>query len=330
MLENLTPFAAEILPGHGADGGMCRTVVVKATLDFAGRPVAQGRAVPVFRGDEFFREEGLSGTVRHEADLAPAKPKVDVIFNGYAYAPGGRPAARFDAGLAIGRESRTLRVFGKRVWRRRLGLFPVAEEQEPALRVPVIYGLAFGGQDADDPVVFHPANPSGAGFSAGLPPDGAPLHQFEWPDDPVRMASDDVSPAGFGCVGRTWLPRRALWGSYAARELQDAPGIVTRMPATFDPAAWNCAHPRMQFLPAQLAAGTRLRWMHLSADGEGAFTVPDLRPAVSWVARGERATVRPGFDTLVIEPEQEHIVLIWRYTLTQEPARYLESVQVHL
>lgn len=57
MLDNLTPFAAEILPGHGADGTLCSTVVIKATLDFEGRAVAQGNAVPVFRGDEFFGAE---------------------------------------------------------------------------------------------------------------------------------------------------------------------------------------------------------------------------------------------------------------------------------
>ncbi len=144
MLDNLTPFAAEILPGHGADGTLCSTVVIKATLDFEGRAVAQGNAVPVFRGDEFFGAEGPMGVVRHEADIAPLKSRVDVLFNGYAYAPGGKPAAHFDAGLAVGGESRVIRVFGKRVWRRRLGVLPLAQEVEPALKVPVTYNLAFG------------------------------------------------------------------------------------------------------------------------------------------------------------------------------------------
>ncbi|WP_230681360.1 DUF2169 domain-containing protein, partial [Paracidovorax cattleyae] len=89
MLDNLTPFAAELLPGHRPDGSACRTLVIKATLDFAGRPVAQGSALPIYRGDAFFEEDGLQGTVRHEADLAPFKPRVDVVFNGFAHAPGG-------------------------------------------------------------------------------------------------------------------------------------------------------------------------------------------------------------------------------------------------
>ncbi len=330
MLDNLTPFAAELLPGHRPDGSACRTLVIKATLDFAGRPVAQGSALPIYRGDAFFEEEGLQGTVRHEADLAPFKPRVDVVFNGFAHAPGGRPAERFDAGLSIGAETRTLRVHGRRVWRRRMGLFPVAEACEPALRVPLVYGLAFGGQDAEDPMAFHAGNPPGTGFSAGVPRDGAPLHQIEWADAPVRLPSGNDPPAGFGCIGRTWLPRRALWGSYAPQELQQAPGLVARMPATFDPAAWNCAHPRMQFAPGQVRPGTRIRWQHLCARGEGETAVPDLQPAVSWAVRGERGTVRPAFDTLVLEPEHGHMVMVWRHTFDREAARFLESLQVHL
>jgi hypothetical protein len=33
---------------------------------------------------------------------------VDVLFNGYAYAPGGKAVAHFDAGLAVGSESRMI------------------------------------------------------------------------------------------------------------------------------------------------------------------------------------------------------------------------------
>ncbi|WP_353176364.1 DUF2169 family type VI secretion system accessory protein [Delftia acidovorans] len=328
MLDNLTPFAAEILPGHGADGTLCSTVVIKATLDFAGRAVAQGKAVPVFRGDESF--DGSGHVVRHEADIAPLKSRVDVLFNGHAHAPGGKAVARFDAGLAIGGENRVIRVFGKRVWRRKMGLVPVVQELEPALKVPLTYNLAFGGADAENPEIFHGPNPAGAGFSAGLPQDGAPMHQLEWADDPLRSPADRISPAGFGCIGRSWLPRRALWGSYAARELEQSPGLLSRMPASFDPAAWNCAHPRMQFRRDQVRAGTRVAWVHLSAEGEGETIIPAIRPQLSWVMRGERGAASPEFDTLIIEPEHGHLVLIWRHTLAGHVLRGLESVQVHL
>lgn len=329
MLDNLTPFAAEILPGHDADGTVCSTVVVKATLDFEGRAVAQGKALPVFRGDEFFGAEGPVNVVRHEADIAPRKPRVDVLFNGYAYAPGGKPVAHFAAGLAVGSESRVIKVFGKRVWHRRLGVLPLAQEVEPALKVPLAYHLAFGGTDKEKPEAFHEANPIGTGFCTGLPHEGAPMHQLEWADDPVRSAADRVSPAGFGCIGRTWLPRRALWGSYAGKELDASPGLMTRMPASFDQAAWNCAHPRMQFRRDQVQAGTKIAWMNLSEQGMGTTVVPAIRPQVSWVLRGERGTASPEFDTLIIEPEHGHLIVIWRHMLAGHVLNGLESVQIH-
>ncbi|WCM89475.1 DUF2169 family type VI secretion system accessory protein [Acidovorax sp. NCPPB 3576] len=329
MLENLTPFAAEILPGYGPDGGLQKTVVVKATLDFRNRVAPHGTGLPILRGDQFFDAQGMEGVVRFESDLVPFKPRVDVIVNAVAYAPGGKPVAAFDAGVTVGREARVVRVFGERVWRKRLGLFPVAVEQAPALHVPVAYHLAYGGQDPADAQAFAPANPTGLGFSAGLPPDGLPLPRIEWPDELIHAASDTPSPAGFGCFGRTWLPRRKLLGSYGPAEWQ-VPGIVGRMPQSFDPAAWNCAHPRMQFSPAQVKPGTSIQWVHLSAQGPSQITLPDIRPHVSWTADGKSHTVSPHFDTVTIEPEHGHFALTWRHTLSQAIHGHVEAVQVHL
>nr|WP_289241905.1 DUF2169 domain-containing protein [Delftia sp.] len=171
----------------------------------------------------------------------------------------------------------------------------------------------------------------GASFSAGLPPEGEPMHQLEWPDDPVRSAVDRVSPAGFGCIGRSWLPRRALWGSYTGKGGFDAsPGLLTRMPASFDPAAWNCAHPRMQFRREQVQPGTKIAWMNLSAQGMGTTVVPAIRPQLSWVLRGERGTARPEFDTLIIEPEHGHLILIMATRLPRMCSVVLKGVQIHL
>ncbi|GKT17408.1 DUF2169 domain-containing protein [Acidovorax sp. SUPP2522] len=329
MLENLTPFAAEILPGYGVDGGLQRIVVVKATLDFRSRLVTQSKGLPILRGDQFFDAPGMESVVRFESDLVPFKPRVDVIVNAVAYAPGGKPVASFDAGLQIGRESRTVRVFGERVWRKRLGLFPVAVEQAPALRVPVAYHLAYGGQDPADAQAFAPGNPTGLGFSAGLPPDGWPLPRLEWPDQLIRASGDTPVPAGFGCFGRTWLPRRKLLGSYGPAEWQ-VPGIVGRMPQSFDPAAWNCAHPRMQFSFEQVKPGTSIQWVHLSAQGPSQITLPDIRPCVSWTAGGKSHTASPHFDTVTIEPEHGHFALTWRHALPQGEQGRADGVQIHL
>lgn len=91
MLENLTPFAAEMLRGYGVNGELQNIVVVKATLDLSGRVVPHGKGLPILRGDLCFAEPGLQDVTRFESDLAPGKPFVDVIVNAFAYAPGSQP-----------------------------------------------------------------------------------------------------------------------------------------------------------------------------------------------------------------------------------------------
>jgi len=55
---------------------------------------------PLAVTDEFHGEMNKS-SVRQESDLAPFKPQCDVIVIGKAYAPAGRPARRFTAGIRI-------------------------------------------------------------------------------------------------------------------------------------------------------------------------------------------------------------------------------------
>ena len=55
---------------------------------------------PLAVTDDYHGEMNKS-SVRQESDLAPFKPKCDVIVIGKAYAPAGRPARRFTAGIRI-------------------------------------------------------------------------------------------------------------------------------------------------------------------------------------------------------------------------------------
>lgn len=326
MLDNVTPFAAEILPSYGVDGEALRIVVVKATLDLHARVVPHGRELPVLHSDLFFEEAELRNDVRMEGDAVPTKPRVDVIVNAFAYPPGGRPVPWFDAGVRIGQQARAVRVFGPRAWHKHLGVFAMASEPSAALRVPLIYSLAFGGHDPADPRSFAQQNPTGLGFSTGSPPHGLALPQIEWPDALIRNPSDQPAPAGFGCIGRTWQPRRGLLGSYTPSELQGK-GIVRTMPRSFDPAAWNCAHPRMQFSRDEVRDGTVIEWVHLSVGGRAQFVLPQVRLSIAWTAAGQTGSASPPFDTVCIEPEHGHCVLVWRCVL---PPHHLDAVCVHV
>lgn len=329
MLENLTPFAAKILPAYDVNGRSQDIVIVKATLDFNANVVPHGRQLPIFQGDHFFDDASLKDVVRFESDQVAFKPLVDVIVNAFAYAPEGKPTAHFDAGVAVGRETRVVRVFGQRVWRNRLGIFPSVSAQDLALRVPVVYTLAYGGSAPDNDKVFAQENPTGTGFSAGLPEDGMQMPQVEWIDQLIRNSGDAPSPAGFGCYGRTWLPRRNFFGSYQRDEL-NAPGIIGKMPKSFNPAAWNCAHPRMQFTTDQVKPGTPIQWRNLSESGSQSILLPHITLSIAWTSSAGRQTVSPAFDTVSIEPEHGHFALTWRHVLPADFQHRMDAVHVHL
>ena len=328
MIQNLTPFAAKVLPCFSTEGHAQSVIVVKATYDFAGQLVAQGQALPVYHGDEYFKIEGLTDVIRFESDIAPLKPNIDVIINAVAYAPGGKPREQFQAGVCMDDHERLIMVSGKRVWRRRLGLIPTMSQPEPAHCVPVVYSLAYGGADKDKPDQFWPNNPTGSGFSANMPQDGLLLPQIEWLDDLIQGPAHPSSPAGFGCFGRAWQPRQRLLGQYSSQELAFK-GLATKMPRSFQPEAWNCAHPRMQFPTGSIRAGTHFELINLSAKGQLEFKLPATSVAIAVEALGAQVTAYPAFDTVAIEPELGHVALIWRHVVHGVPIEQLGAVKVY-
>lgn len=121
-------------------------------------------APPLVMEDRYSGETGES-SVLEESDLAPFKPRCDVIVNANAYAPGGSPSRRWPvrvrassqmledyrarkAGRSPGKPAelldKSLEVCGPR--RIRPGLLGWSlEEPQPAIEVPVDYEHAFGG-----------------------------------------------------------------------------------------------------------------------------------------------------------------------------------------
>jgi hypothetical protein len=139
-------------------------------------------ALPIAMSDEYEGEEGRS-SVKVESDLAPFKPKCDVLVRATSYAPGAQAAMSWPARLRVldGETvvvDKALRVCGPRSfhkgWRGwRLG------EPEPATHVPLRWEYAFGGSslvaasagseqsDADASPLLNEVcftNPLGAGW----------------------------------------------------------------------------------------------------------------------------------------------------------------------
>ncbi|WP_434518871.1 DUF2169 family type VI secretion system accessory protein [Pseudomonas sp. NFX1] len=107
--RNLTPFDVMCFSAVAPDGQEHPVIAMKVGYrlePIRDRP-GQCRAVvidkdplPLCMADTYFGEPG-NGSLLEESDLAPFKPRCDVIVVGHAHAPAGQPARSWEAGLRI-------------------------------------------------------------------------------------------------------------------------------------------------------------------------------------------------------------------------------------
>lgn len=107
--RNLTPFDALMYGALDPDDREHNVVAMKVGYRLVARPDGAGvfdavviddEPLALCAADEFHGEEGAS-SVREESDLAPYKPRCDVIVRGSAHAPEGTPARRWDVRIRI-------------------------------------------------------------------------------------------------------------------------------------------------------------------------------------------------------------------------------------
>jgi len=229
--RNLTPFPALCFQSVDPADQVFHVVVLRLTYSLRrvnrlGSVILSDEQTPLATSDTYECEPNTS-SLRWESDLAPYKPLCDVLLTGAtAHSPGGLPQVRWPVGLEVGGWRKSLVACGSRdlVWHG--GKLVPLGEPEPVAHVPMQYERAFGGE-VHFPEEVKPAerqiwqvderNPLGCGFvtdewldKTRSPTRAAP--QIEWPDRPFS-GQRDYEPAGFGAVGRSWLPRRRLAGA---------------------------------------------------------------------------------------------------------------------
>jgi len=249
---------------------------------------------PLVMEDRYSGETGES-SVLEESDLAPFKPRCDVIVNANAYAPGGRPSRRWPvrvrassqmledyrarkAGRSPGKPAelldKSLEVCGPR--RIRPGLLGWSlEEPQPAIEVPVDYEHAFGGtsrvpnpEHARDPgkpeFLLNEAcyaNPIGSGWIDERLPSalrGAKQSLESLPGPQVEYADARLkSPAVLRQPDAPHSPEQM------ARLVRGYPGKVAGLGCVG--RAWT---PRIQHAGSYDATWLDERWPHLPKDFE--------------------------------------------------------------
>ncbi len=329
-IKNRTPFAAAIVPGLDQEGRDTVTVIVKGTFDLGGRTalVPSEQQVSIAHGDTFHGEPGVS-SIKYEADACPAKRGTDVVLVGHAVSI--RPVSSLDVSLSAGPVRKTVRITGDRVWFRSLGGIAISDAIA-FTRMPLVYERAFGGSDRAIPDEAarprDPRNPLGVGFTSAAEPErieGVRLPNLEDPDSPIKTPADRPPIAGFGFIGRDWLPRRIFAGTYDdAWQTERSPFL----PADFDDRFFNGAHPAL-VSARPFRGGEAIHVTNVTESGEVGFRLPASPPRIALSIRRTVTDHVPALDTLLIEPDRRRVVLTWRVTVPcPRLFLYIDHVQI--
>jgi hypothetical protein len=325
-ITNDTPYKTGKSWGRDKDGVHEWIVAVKATYDIApdGRVELASQQVEPLLIPEYHGEYGQS-SLRYDADLVGAKPTTDVVLNGTAYAPGGRPTTDFFVRLSVGPISKTLRVRGTRWWDE--GLFGSSRSAlQPVTQVPVLYERAYGGYDHADPDPrnhrMDPRNPVGCGVAA-TPRHrvGQAVPNFEHPDGHI----DKAGPAGFGAIDSWWSPRREFAGTYDEAWQQQR---LPLLPEDWDRRSLLCA-PADQRPANHLRGGEVVELVNLTADGLLRFVLPKVHLTFTTRIDGRVEEHRSRLSSVILEPDYPRVLMVWSTSLScRNDADYLEETIV--
>lgn len=222
MMEfrNLTPFPAVCFSAVDPADREHRVIVMKVSYRLLPGGQAYGTAelveenpVPLCMADEYLGEPGQSET-HCESDLAPYKPRCDIILRGNAYAPSNQPTPAWDVRLQVssprGKEGKfgilldkTLHISGESAFHKRLLVGWQRTDPIPTTQVRLGWDKAFGGhsllhdpKDQQQPALLDEvcfSNPLGVGWmderwmvlakkSGLVVPERIPAPQIESPD----------------------------------------------------------------------------------------------------------------------------------------------------
>jgi uncharacterized protein DUF2169 len=219
-VENQSPFPARVLTGGVPTGpitlaSMARSrgplpdgvtvrglLIVKATLAFSGggwRLAPPEAQFPVWDLDQ-------QGPPFFEKDIMFQKGGVDLVVVGSAVAPGS-VVTQMQVSVILGDWSRTLAVFGNRLWTGGQGHF-VPSAPEAFETLPITWENAFGGTTVDHEgnQSPFPLNPNGKGYTLPNPQSqvaGVPLPNIEDPAHLIASMEDRPDPVGFGFLPAT-------------------------------------------------------------------------------------------------------------------------------
>ena len=319
QLDNHTPFAAERTWTRDRDGAELWLVAVRCAFDIApdGTTSPSDPQPAVVLIPELVDAGNPAAGLKFDSDLLRTKVTTDVLLHGQAQGQGGRPVTELDVGFRVGPVVKQLRVIGDRVW---CGDSPTPAE--PFIRMPLVWGRAYGGYDpasrAGPSPQWDSRNPAGTGFAlSAASADGLKLPNIESPDRPIRHWSDRPEPVGTGPIPAHWEPRAKLAGTYDARWQEER---FPLLPIDFDDRHYQSAPPDQQ-APRFLMGDEPVVLVNLTPSGELKFNLPRIHLGLeTFFYTGERRRHDPPrLHSVILEPDIPRVSLVWHSALSCHP-----------
>ncbi len=306
-LINQTRFKAERTFARDADGAEIWIVGVRATFSIQpdGEVVSSDEPQEVCLAPKFFGEPAHS-SLQYDLDLVRTKPGTDVVLQANAHAPSGYPADFVDVSATVGPLSKKLRVFGNRFWERGWNDLEPGPPQ-PFISLPIRYERAWGGLLPNSGVRDR-FNPAGIGTNAR---PGEAVPNIESPANPIRSSRHSGPPAGFGPIAFHWQPRLGLAGTYDDIWRRDRQPLV---PTDFQNSYFRCA-PGDQQIEGFLQGGEEVVLRNLTSEGLLRFRLPRVSLGFNTRFAGGTRNHRGQLYTVIIEPEERRLIMVWQTAL---------------
>jgi hypothetical protein len=286
------------------------TVVCKATYNL--RPGVSTLAIEqedVNERESHWDDDSKNRSLYAPCDLAPAKPRADVLLVGNAYAPRGEPVYSLVVRLLVGTLDKSIEVVCPRIWTRDGAI----REGARWTKMPLRYERAAGGQQTWNPVGIDPDSPPDAYGQRSLP-------NLQPPGLHVSQRSDIIRPVGFGPIASTWLLRTERLGQ-RAEGFSEETWARSPLGEGFDQSFFQAAPPDQQV--DELRPDERIVLEHLLAEHPRLVTnLPGVCPRVfvelDDVTSPQDLAMKA--DTLWIDTDRAICTLTWRGALSlQKP-----------
>jgi hypothetical protein len=330
-VQSAIPFKVGTFLLPDPSGADTLVVCIKATFTIdKGRLRTAAEQAPLVLADEYYGDPNRT-SVKFASDATLPKPASDVVIVGSAVAPGGKPAPEFACSASVGSLRKVARVFGDRVWKKGvMGLVPSAPI--PATKIPLIFERAFGGSHTlgNGRLIAEPRNPVGCGLKAQRSRDelaGLPAPNLLLPTAALDEPAEHGVPVAFGFIAPTWEPRRSRGGTYDDKWKEERAPFL---PKDFDPRFLQTASEGMVY-PGKLQGGELVELINMALPPHGVlrFHLPTCKFQVQVRMGREVATPQLQLDTMLVEPNEQRLCLVWRGTVGCH-GRFLEIEQIRL